>query len=114
MTEHRSYKALFDFVARDDKELSMKAGDLLLVKRGPDGTWPSAEKWMFGTNKTTSKSGDFPGGDYVELVKESISSPPDPTPTAHSLPPKPPSRRVSGPSKGRPLSGPIKNCALRK
>ena len=70
MTQCRRYRALYDFVARDSTELSMKTGDLLLVKQQPGGTWPSAEKWMLGINETTSKHGDFPGGDYVEFVQE--------------------------------------------
>ena len=87
MTQHRRYRALYDYEARDDKDLSMKTGDLLLVKQQPDGTWPSAEnsKWMLGTNETTSQHGDFPGGDYVEFVEEYTP----PKPPKPSIKPKP-------------------------
>lgn len=80
MAQRRRYKVLYDFAARDDTELSIKTGDVLLVKQRPDGTWPSAEKWMLGTNETTSKHGDFPGGDFVELVIEHKLPKPKPKP----------------------------------
>lgn len=88
MTWYRRYKALFQFNARSDAELSMSPEETLLVKKLPDGSWPPAEKWMQGYNEITGNSGEFPGGAYVEFVVEFVHSlEVEPSPPPVSPPP---------------------------
>lgn len=92
------------FEARSGAELSMVAGQTLLVEQLPDGSWPPAEKWMQGYNEVTSESGEFPGGAYVELIEEFQVQPkprsPSPPEVEHynqvpPLPPQPSPRHFS-------------------
>ena len=115
MTWYRRYKALYDFEARGPTELTMSCEDTLLVERLSDGTWPPAEKWMQGYNELTAKSGEFPGGAYVEFVEEFLvepkarSPPPpaEPDPPRSFFPPQPSPRHHSMPNvdnNRRPIS----------
>ncbi len=85
MATYRRYKAGYDFVARDDTEISMDSGHTLLVSRKQNGEWPDPEKFMRGVNEVTRAEGEFPGGAYVEFIEEfteevSYDEPPPPTP----------------------------------
>ena len=52
-------KALYDYVAENEYELSIYAGDILTVERDEDG-------WYIGSNQQ-GKHGIFPSN-YVELL----------------------------------------------
>ena len=78
MTFFRKYRALYDFDARTGAELSMGIGDMLLVERLADGSWPPPQKWMLGTNERTSMKGEFPGDAYVEFIEEFMIEPEPP------------------------------------
>jgi len=54
------YRALYDYEAEDDTELSIKEGDILHVVSETDG-------WYYGTRKTDGKAGNFPSN-FVEPV----------------------------------------------
>ena len=91
MTTYRRYRAAFPFNAREDQpsELSMQAGETLLVGQSASGQWPNPEKWMHGFNESTKCEGEFPGGQYVQFVEE-FTVQPDP-------PPEPPKKPVLPP-----------------
>ena len=90
---YRSYKANFEFVARDTSELSMNDGDLLRVGPTLDGVWPDPGRWMHGTNEATGDEGDFPGT-YVEFVAEVMQSEPEAPPPTPEAPPPAVKKRV--------------------
>lgn len=102
MTWYRRYKALYDFQARSQAELTMQVDQTLLVELLPDGTWPPPEKWMQGYNEVTSQSGEFPGGAYVELVEEFEVQPVK----SRSPPPLPPGPEPGGQQQAPPLQPP--------
>ena len=79
MTYYRRYKACYPFEARGVTELSMSAGDTLLVQQNTDGSWPPPEKWMQGFNEITQDTGEFPGGQYVQFVEEFCIQPEPPS-----------------------------------
>jgi len=54
------YRALYDYDAEDDTELTIKEGDILHVISETDG-------WYYGTRKTDGKQGNFPSN-FVEPV----------------------------------------------
>jgi len=54
------YRALYDYDAEDDTELTIKEGDILHVISETDG-------WYYGTRKTDNKQGNFPSN-FVEPV----------------------------------------------
>lgn len=96
-SRYRKYKAVYPFEARSPSELSMSEGDVLIVEQGPDGMWPSPEKWMQGYNENTNQQGEFPGGQYVEFLEEFVvepdppsPSPPPPEAVCQQAPPLPP------------------------
>jgi hypothetical protein len=54
------YRALYDYDAEDDTELTIKEGDILHVVSETDG-------WYYGTRKADGKQGNFPSN-FVEPV----------------------------------------------
>lgn len=78
MTAYRRYRALYNFEARSDAELSMNIEETLTVAQLADGNWPPPEKWMQGYNEVTSRTGEFPGGAYVEFIEEFVIEPEPP------------------------------------
>ena len=76
----RKYRAVFEYDAQDNSELSIREGDVITVHPNSSGAWPDAGKWMTGTNVRTSQSGEFPGN-YTTFVCE------------EEIPPTPPPRR---------------------
>lgn len=80
----RKYRVSYGYDASDSGELTIREGDVVLVHPKPDGQWPSAEKWMKGTNQRTGQSGEFPGN-YTEFVEEE-EIPPTPPPRAKPRP----------------------------
>ena len=83
MTTYRRYQASFPFDARDESELTIRAGDMLIVGQNVSGGWPDAERWMRARNERSGKEGDFPGT-YAEFVEEITI--PDPEPKAPPIP----------------------------
>lgn len=77
---YRRYRALYDFQAREDSELSINFGDTLTVAQLVDGSWPHPERWMKGFNEVTQQTGEFPGSDYVEFIEEFVIEPEPPPP----------------------------------
>ena len=96
---YKIYNAIYPFEARDDTELSIDAGDKLMVLPGPSGEWPDQNKWLRGTNQRTNKTGEFPGT-YVEFEREYTPPPPPPLePKPEEPPPPPPRSSRARPSK---------------
>jgi len=86
MTTYRRYQASFPFDARDDSELTIRAGDMLIVGQTVAGGWPDAERWMRARNERSGMEGDFPGT-YAEFVEEiTIPLEPEPEPEAPPVP----------------------------
>ena len=77
---YRKYRALYDFKARENSELSISYGETLTVAQLRDGSWPSPEKWMQGYNEVTQQKGEFPGGEYVQFIREFVIEPEPPPP----------------------------------
>jgi len=86
MTTYRRYQASFPFDARDDSELTIRTGDMLIVGQTVAGGWPDAERWMRARNERSGMEGDFPGT-YAEFVEEiTIPLEPEPEPEAPPVP----------------------------
>lgn len=112
-TWYRRYRALYNFEARSDTELSMSSGETLTVTQLANGSWPPPEKWMQGYNEVTNRTGEFPGGAYVEFIEEFVIEPEPPPPPppeleprsqAPPLPPQPSPRHMNS-QKGFQLPG---------
>lgn len=56
------YRALYDYEAEDETELTIREGDLLQVQTETDG-------WYFGANVNGGRSGTFPSN-YCQLASE--------------------------------------------
>ena len=88
MTTYRRYQAKFPFDARDESELSIRVGDMLMVGRNSAGEWPDATRWMRAKNERSGKEGEFPGT-YAEYVQDVMIQPdPVPEPEAPPVPPR--------------------------
>lgn len=111
MTNYRRYKAGYTFDKRSGTELSMAAGETLLVQMNLDGSWPPPEKWMQGFNEQSGESGEFPGGQYVEFVEEFCNQPdpqpalPEKEPEVQAPPPIPSPRHGSADVAGSTYNG---------
>ena len=57
----KQYKAVFDYVATEDDEVTFSEGDVIINAQSID------DGWMFGTCLRTGKTGMLPSN-YVELV----------------------------------------------
>ena len=99
MSFYRKYRAAYTFDQRSDTELSMTAGDILVVGRNADGTWPPPEKWMQGYNERSGERGEFPGGAYVEFVDEFHVEEEKIEEKSEEEPPPPPPPRRTGNSR---------------
>ena len=56
-----TFKALYDYTAADDEEISFVDGDVIVQVR------PVDDEWYFGVVERTGASGVFPGN-YVERI----------------------------------------------
>ena len=65
--ELKRYKATYSFDARNEKEVSVRVGDMVAVRRKANGEWPNEQRWMEGRNERTGKQGEVPGN-YLEFV----------------------------------------------
>uniref|UniRef100_A0A8C9VGQ3 SH3 domain-containing protein n=1 Tax=Scleropages formosus TaxID=113540 RepID=A0A8C9VGQ3_SCLFO len=56
---HSTYRAMYDYMAQDNDEVSFRDGDMIINAQSID------EGWMYGTVQRTGKSGMFPAN-YME------------------------------------------------
>lgn len=81
------FRALYDYKAQDDNEISIAVNDILIVAKpiaDPQG-------WLLGQKEQTNKIGDVPGTylEYIDDIEELVVPEPDP----EVPPPRPPKRQ---------------------
>jgi hypothetical protein len=98
----KRYRTTYSFDARNEREMSIRVGDMVIVRRKANGEWPNDQRWMEGRNERTGKQGEIPGNylEFVEIVQPSSSPSPisrkrivqltrDPVISPSKAPPKP-------------------------
>ncbi|XP_065834598.1 uncharacterized protein [Oscarella lobularis] len=92
--EAKRYIAEFDFDARTPKELGVRKGDSVLVKRKANGSWPDETKWMIAEHERTKQSGQVPGP-YFKFFQNVLQATREPQPPPRETRPKPKPRPLS-------------------
>ena len=74
MGEIVRYTALHDYAPASEHDISMLAGDILVVENPRNlsyfkGTVEKPESWLEGVNERTQESGTFPGT-YVKMLEK--------------------------------------------